>query len=211
MLDKFLSYDSRNRGQMFIYMPYPGTPLYDTAVKLGFQEPKHLDGWTHMRLYEKQTPWVTTKQAQLVSMISSYIFMFLDADTIVWAKGRIKNPIKKLLFVWAYEIFAKIAKFRENAAEAAALELQEPKKSKRSTKKEKASEIGKSSTAKINKFRKSANKLSGDLSERYSEEVAREAETKKLAKKDIEGLVIYFFKVLQLFMFFRKKLSVNKF
>ena len=112
MLDKFLSYDSRNRGQMFIYMPYPGTPLYDTAVKLGFQEPKHLDGWTHMRLYEKQTPWVTTKQAQLVSMISSYIFMFLDADTIVWAKGRIKNPIKKLLFVWAYEIFAKIAKFR---------------------------------------------------------------------------------------------------
>lgn len=112
MLDKFLSYDSRNRGQMFIYMPYPGTPLYDTAVKLGFQEPKHLDGWTQMRLYEKQTPWVTTKQAQLVSMISSYIFMFLDADTIVWAKGRIKNPIKKLLFVWAYEIFAKIAKFR---------------------------------------------------------------------------------------------------
>ena len=97
---------------MFIYMPYPGTPLYDTAVKLGFQEPKQLDGWAQIKLYEKQTPWVTTKQAQLVSMISSYIFMFLDADTIVWAKGRIKNPIKKLLFVLAYGIFAKIAKFR---------------------------------------------------------------------------------------------------
>jgi hypothetical protein len=38
--------------------------------------------------------------------------MFLDSDTIVWAKGRIENPIKKLLFVWAYGFFAKIARFR---------------------------------------------------------------------------------------------------
>ena len=112
MLDKFLSYDNRNRGQMFIYMPYPGTPLYETAIKLGFQEPKQLDGWAQIKLYKKQTPWVTTKQAELVSMISSYIFMFLDSDTIVWAKGRIENPVKKLFFVWAYNLFAGIAKFR---------------------------------------------------------------------------------------------------
>ena len=65
-----------------------------------------------MKLYDKQTPWVTPKQAQLVSMISSYIFMFLDSDTIIWAKGRVESPIKKLFFVWAYNIFAKIAKFR---------------------------------------------------------------------------------------------------
>tara|TARA_Y100001960_G_C13967460_1_gene491202 strand:- start:140 stop:508 length:369 start_codon:yes stop_codon:yes gene_type:complete len=97
---------------MFIYMPYPGTPLYDTAVKLGFKEPTELDAWANMKLYEKQTPWVTTKQAQLVAMISSYIFMFLDSDTIVWAKGRIKNPIKKLLFLWAYGFFATIVRFR---------------------------------------------------------------------------------------------------
>ena len=112
MLDEFLSFDSRNRGQMFIYMPYPGTPLYDTAVKLGFQEPKELEGWAHMKLYDKQTPWVTPEQAQMVSMISSYIFMFLDSDTILWAKERIKNPTKKLFFVWAYKLFAGIARFR---------------------------------------------------------------------------------------------------
>ena len=105
---------------------------------------------------------------------------------------------------------AKIAKFRENAAEAAALELQEPKKSKRSTKKEKASEIGKSSTAKINKFRKSANKLSEDLSERYSEEVAREAETKKLAKKDIEDLVQGFKKLEKIETDVRNLISKRK-
>ena len=112
MLDKFLSYDSRNRGQMFIYMPYPGTPLYDTAVELGFQEPKELEGWAHMKLYDKQTPWVTPKQARMVSMISSYIFMFLDSDTILWAKGRIENPVKKAFFLLAYQLFARIAKFR---------------------------------------------------------------------------------------------------
>jgi hypothetical protein len=81
-------------------------------VELGFQEPKKLEGWAHMKLYDKQTPWVTSKQAKLVSMISSYIFMFLDSDTIVWAKGRIENPIKKLFFILAYRVFAEIAKFR---------------------------------------------------------------------------------------------------
>lgn len=112
MLDKFLSFDERNRGQMFIYMPYPGTPLYDTAVKLGFQEPKLLEGWAHMKLYDKQTPWVTSKQASMVAMISSYIFMFLDVDTLLWAKERIKNPVKKFFFVQAYQLFAGLARFR---------------------------------------------------------------------------------------------------
>lgn len=27
------------------YLPYPGTSLYDLALKLGFQEPKMTEGW----------------------------------------------------------------------------------------------------------------------------------------------------------------------
>ena len=47
-----------------------------------------------------------------VPMLSSYIFMFLDSDTIGWVKERIKSPIKKALFVAAFMILSVIARWR---------------------------------------------------------------------------------------------------
>ncbi len=41
-----------------IYTPYPGTPLYNEAVKYGFVPPKSLDGWISYDYYEIQTPWL---------------------------------------------------------------------------------------------------------------------------------------------------------
>ena len=75
MFDDILAMDERHRGLMFIYAPYPGTPLYENAVKLGFDPPKTLEGWGKFNLYDKHTPWITRRQEQLVPMISSYIFM----------------------------------------------------------------------------------------------------------------------------------------
>ena len=43
MFSKCLSYDSRHRGMIFVYCPYPGTPLYDAAVTLGFKAPNSLE------------------------------------------------------------------------------------------------------------------------------------------------------------------------
>lgn len=112
MFDKLLSLDSRHRGLMFIYCPYPGTPLYHDALKLGFNEPKSLEEWGKFSLYEKHTPWITERQAFFVPMLSSYIFMFLDSDTLGWAKERIKSTIKRLLFVLAFKVLAIIAGLR---------------------------------------------------------------------------------------------------
>ena len=83
---------------------------------------------------------------------------------------------------------AKIAKFRESSAEAAALELQEPvqKSVIVDGKKEDKDDDG---VRKVNKYRTMATKLSQKLPERYSEEIAHQAETNKLKKKAIEGLV----------------------
>ena len=84
---------------------------------------------------------------------------------------------------------AKLAKFRDAAAEAAAVELQEPVSSKTTVKKKKKAEKEEKPVKKINKFRKAAAKLASDLPGLYIEEISIEAETNKLGNKEIEGLV----------------------
>ncbi len=83
---------------------------------------------------------------------------------------------------------AKVAKFRDDAAEAAAIELQEPVAKPKATKRKKVVEE-EVVVKKANKYRKRADKLTGKLPEVYGEEIAQKAETEKLAKKDIETLV----------------------
>ena len=83
---------------------------------------------------------------------------------------------------------AKITKFRDGAAEAAAAELQDPVTSKSSVVKDKkASEEGVVSK-KVNRFRRESKKIGKNLPDHYIEELARESETKKLTKKDIQKL-----------------------
>ena len=81
----------------------------------------------------------------------------------------------------------KIAKFREKAAVATEIELQKPVSSKGvvTDDKSETDEVVK----KVNKYRRQATKLGEKLPERYAEEIAQQAETEKLNKKEIENLV----------------------
>ena len=81
----------------------------------------------------------------------------------------------------------KIAKFREKAAVATEVELQKPVSSKGvvADDKSETDEVVK----KVNKYRRQATKLGEKLPERYAEEIAQQAETEKLKKKEIEDLV----------------------
>ena len=106
--------------------------------------------------------------------------IFLASQVVTATDNELKN---------AGVAAAKIAKFREASAEAAAAELQEPVAAKSPASKAKKSTKDETVTKKANKFRKSALKLAADLSDAYAEEIARDAETKKLSKKDIEALV----------------------
>ena len=83
----------------------------------------------------------------------------------------------------------KITKLRNAAADAAAIELQEPVTSKTTVGKKKKIEKEGKAVKKINKFRRQANSLASELPGLYNEEIAIEAETSKLPKKDIEALV----------------------
>lgn len=46
-----------------IYIPYPGTPLYNAALEMGFQPPEKLEDWSGFNYYKAMTPW-TTKQLE---------------------------------------------------------------------------------------------------------------------------------------------------
>ena len=89
----------------------------------------------------------------------------------------------------------KIAKFRENSAKAAEAELKDPVASKGVVADDKKSGADKETLKKLNRYRRQATKLGEKLSERYIEEIARKAETEKLAKKAIEDLVTEFKKL----------------
>jgi hypothetical protein len=97
---------------MFIYAPYPGTPMYDEAVKLGFKAPASLEDWSKLDLLGQLTPWVTKQQADLVNMMSQFIFMFFATDTIVWAKEKVENRLYKRIFIMAFKIMGSVAKMR---------------------------------------------------------------------------------------------------
>lgn len=46
---------------LFFYTPYPGTPMYELAVKRGFKEPENLEEWSQIDLSHKVTPWTNKR------------------------------------------------------------------------------------------------------------------------------------------------------
>ena len=111
-VEKYLSLDSRNRALMFTYAPYPGTPLYENALKLNFKPPASFKEWGKFHLYSLHTPWVTKKQENFVTMLSSYIFLFLDSDFRKWITKSIKNKVKKFMADILIKTFSSIARIR---------------------------------------------------------------------------------------------------
>ncbi len=83
---------------------------------------------------------------------------------------------------------AKITKVRNASAEAAAAELQKPVTSKGPAAKGKKASEDDVVIKKVNRFRREAKKIGKKLPELYIEELARESETKKLTKKEIQKL-----------------------
>lgn len=43
---------------LFIYTPYPETPLFDLSLQMGYKEPQTFEGWGEHYLYHSTTPWV---------------------------------------------------------------------------------------------------------------------------------------------------------
>lgn len=59
--------------RVHIYTPYPGTQLYDDALKLGFEAPTNLEEWSKFDYYRSMTPWTDESLEKEVRECTSMI------------------------------------------------------------------------------------------------------------------------------------------
>lgn len=58
--------------KIHIYLPYPGTPLFEQAIALGHKPPDQLEGWSDYNYYKAMTPWT---DAALENDLAAYTRM----------------------------------------------------------------------------------------------------------------------------------------
>lgn len=63
---------------LFLYTPYPGTPLYEISVELGFKEPQCLEDWGQFYLNVSTVPWVDEELTQRVNKLNKRLPLHRD-------------------------------------------------------------------------------------------------------------------------------------
>lgn len=74
LIYKLYKINRNNEFLLFVYAPYPGSPLYEDAKKLGFKEPSSFKEWSNFDLNEKHVPWVPDKYVRLTWDLTYYLF-----------------------------------------------------------------------------------------------------------------------------------------
>lgn len=59
--------------KIHIYLPYPGTPLFDEALNMGFVPPQSLEEWSDFNYYEAMTPWTSSELEKKLSFYTHMI------------------------------------------------------------------------------------------------------------------------------------------
>ncbi|MEM4259836.1 MAG: radical SAM protein [Candidatus Woesearchaeota archaeon] len=77
LIDKLMKINPNNTYYLLTYTPYPGSPLYDLAIKCGFNPPTKLEEWAEFELHKITTPWVKKKYVNLGEQFDIYYFPFL--------------------------------------------------------------------------------------------------------------------------------------
>jgi len=100
----------------FVYTPYPGTPLYEESIKIGWRSPTTLEGWARFSLGGKNTPWITKKYVDLLEQLGRYIFPCMGTTYIRAWENRRKTTFFQILYkyfaILVLKILHKTASFR---------------------------------------------------------------------------------------------------
>jgi len=119
LIDSLLKISKLNRFTYYIFLPYPGAPLFNRAVNLGLEIPKSLNEWSTYLMSPEDAfkininqHWITPSQAKITAMLTQYIFGLMDLDSYYVLKLRISTSIKRILFTCAYCIGLVFVKFR---------------------------------------------------------------------------------------------------
>lgn len=102
---------------MYFFDPYPGTPLYEDALKRGFKVPKSLEEWG------RYIPEVTEKH-QLVTYVSDeyvdlvkrvmifYLPLAFPADMVLGTLTHLKAHMEKGRYAYLLRLLHSVARFR---------------------------------------------------------------------------------------------------
>jgi anaerobic magnesium-protoporphyrin IX monomethyl ester cyclase len=100
LIDLTYGISPNHKALLFFYTPYPGTPLFDMAVKNGLKVPRNLEMWSSYDLEHANTPWLSASyRRKLRSIISCYLpltFLSKNARKII-KKGGIKGKALKIM------------------------------------------------------------------------------------------------------------------
>ena len=77
ILDEILSIEKGHMFYLSMYTPYPGSPLYQNAIKLGFKEPKNLEEWGEFTFDKINVPWIPKEYVQKVNQLEELFLPFL--------------------------------------------------------------------------------------------------------------------------------------
>lgn len=91
----------------FFFAPYPGAPMYDESVRLGFEPPDRLEGWSDFDLTELHTPWVNPKYKKKVDMIIDFYMPFASPGPELRQRMEAGGPK-----AYAYQAMHRLASWR---------------------------------------------------------------------------------------------------
>lgn len=96
------------RTKIFIFAPYPGTPLYDLSLKYGLPEPKSLEDWADFNpATMKESLWAEPWEREMIEKVNGFYFPFAYPDTGMQKKLR-NGGWKK----FPYRVFHALARAR---------------------------------------------------------------------------------------------------
>lgn len=111
LIDRLLKICNRNRYTYYVFLPYPGAPLYNRALSLGLKTPNTLEGWsTYLMSPENafnetiRQKWISSQDARLTAMLTQYIFGIMDRDTYTMLYPRLTNIFSRIIFTVSYYI-----------------------------------------------------------------------------------------------------------
>lgn len=95
------------RTKIFVFTPYPGTPLYDLSVKYGMDKPGSLEEWAEYNpATMKESIWVDPGERKMIEKINGFYFPFAYPD--VNMRDKLSHGAKK----WPYKLMHGMAKAR---------------------------------------------------------------------------------------------------
>ncbi len=103
---------------LFIYLPYVGTPMFDTAVEYGYKPSSTLEGWVHFDYNSAHNnPWITQKKRKKLEAMSSiarfkYLYHRFELYSDEYRSQKLKSPFVKLGYHVFVKLFAKMADLR---------------------------------------------------------------------------------------------------